>query len=237
MSSSRKNLLSRLQEYTQALPPMSENEHQSKKDGFMKRLWPTDVTLDFKNPFVSLSLDSNVLSVVNAYMQMWTTLRYYDLSKTVPVTPGDQAQYSQNWHRDPEEKRLMKMFIYLTDVDEESGPFIYIPESVHGLRLGGLFPQRSPAGSYPLDEEVDRAIPVKDRRTMIGKAGTIMFCDTSGLHKGGYARLRPRIMFTASFTAPSSCQEFWYREAGTLPETLSPEARFALRPRLASARP
>ena len=32
-----------------------------------------------------------------------------------------------------------------------------------------------------------------------GKMGSIIFCDTTGLHKGGYAISKPRIMYTSTY--------------------------------------
>jgi hypothetical protein len=110
---------------------------------------------------------------------------------------------SQNWHRDGEDRQVLKIFIYLNDVDEETGPFMYVKESIKGLKYGKLFPQRPPEGSYP-NESVDKAVSPEDIKLCLGKAGTVIFCDTTGLHRGGYAFSKERTMFTASYQASSS---------------------------------
>ena len=38
----------------------------------------------------------------------------------------------------------------------------------------------------------------------MGKAGTMIFCDTAGIHRGGYATKNERIMFTAGYRTPAS---------------------------------
>ncbi len=35
--------------------------------------------------------------------------------------------------------------------------------------------------------------------TMTGGAGTVIFCDTAGFHRGGFARTKPRILMVATF--------------------------------------
>jgi len=194
-----KNLLSELQRYTQSLEGSAESKT---KKLFLKHFWDVNAELDFNNPFVRIATDKRVVDIANSYMQMWTKLKYYTLLKTVPVF-GEEAKQSQRWHRDPEEKRMCKMFIYLTDVNEESGPFIYIPKSVYGKKYGHLFPQRPPEGVYPKEGAVEKAIPKEAVKVFTGKAGTVLFCDTTGIHRGGYAKSKPRIMFTSFYAAPS----------------------------------
>ena len=51
--------------------------------------------------------------------------------------PGSTRVSSQRWHRDYNDERLVKVFIYLTDVDEDTGPLEYVP----GSTLGGEYAQ------------------------------------------------------------------------------------------------
>lgn len=174
------------------------------KKTFIDVFWEPTPPLDLSNPFVKLATEPRVVHIVNAYMEMWSKLVYYHLGSIKPVPAGSSEVQSQRWHRDPEEKRMCKLFVYLTDVkDKGSGPFTYVPESVRGQKFGHLFPQRPPAGSYPPDEKVAQAIPEENIKRMTGKAGTVMFCDTTGIHKGGYVTDNERIMFTAGFNAPT----------------------------------
>jgi hypothetical protein len=130
---------------------------------------------------------------------MWRKLKYMTLNETIPV--GDEApQHSQKWHRDPEEKRQMKTFIYLNDVDSETGPFTYVKRSQFGSPIyGNLFPQELPLGVYPPDGAVEKAVAAEDIISATGKAGTLIFCDTAGLHRGGYAKSKSRMMFTGFY--------------------------------------
>ena len=196
------NLLPELQRYTQEL--VRKAEVKTGKT-FLEYLWDVVPVLDFTNPFVRISLDERVLDIVNSYMEMFSRFYYLTLNVAKPVTTGMKPTASQRWHRDPEEKKMIKLLLYLDDVDEESGPFIYIPRSAYGLRVGKFLPQRPPRGVYPNPGEIERHIPQEYVRRLTGKAGTLIFCNTTGFHKGGYATAKPRIMFTAGYRSHASC--------------------------------
>lgn len=85
------------------------------------------------------------------------------------------------------------MFTYLSDVDEEAGPFEYIRASPGGGKYGSLFPWEKEE-VYPPEDELTGAIDEEDFLTLTGSAGTVVICDTSGFHRGGFARSKPRIL-------------------------------------------
>ncbi len=222
------NLLEKLNQFKDRLNP--EEAEQGKK-AYLKKYWDRFPTLDLSNPFLELTLRSQILSIANAYMKQWTILRYFDLAKTLPVGENTDAVQSQRWHRDPEEKRMVKMFIYLNDVDNEAGPFTYVYGSADNGKFGHLFPQETPLGSYPNPEEFNRLIPKENIKVMTGKAGTVIFCNTAGLHKGGFATKKERIMYTAFLSSSTYSEKPLYKiPEGMEPEVakLSDEARFAL---------
>ncbi len=43
---------------------------------------------------------------------------------------------SQRWHRDYNDKHLLKVFLYMSDVDEAAGPFEYVPGNMIGGATG-----------------------------------------------------------------------------------------------------
>jgi len=124
------------------------------------------------------------------------------LSITLNVaTPSEgEPVRSQLWHRDPTDPKMCKVFIYLTDVGKDNGPFTYMKGSNRVGRFRNLHPQEPPMGFYPEKLEGGRARITE----CLGKAGTVIFCDTSGLHCGGYAQKGERLMFTAEFSSSST---------------------------------
>jgi hypothetical protein len=200
------------------------------KKKYLRSYWEEDEALGLDNPFFAVSLRPEVLAIVNTYDKMWRQLHYLALQETIPV--GDEAPVqSQRWHRDPEEKRMVKMFIYMSEVDAEAGPFTFVKRSQFGSPVyGSLFKQELPLGVYPPADRVEAAVSPADIISAQGKPGTVIFCDTAGLHRGGYAKSKSRFMFTAFY--PSR----WWTEARRMKvsntvdrSSLSPEAQYAIR--------
>jgi hypothetical protein len=159
-----------------------------------------NLTLDVSNPFVKFYLSDEVLEIASNYLGYIPQLFEVYVEKTMPVG-SDTRSYSQNWHRDPEEKKTLKVFIYLSDVTEESGPFTYVlGSSPTGTgKYKNLFPQKLPHGSYPSEIDVTSKVKLEDLLIATGVQGSIIFCDTSGLHRGGYAKSDYRIMSTGFY--------------------------------------
>src|SRR3989344_3672043 len=204
-----KNLFPELLEY--AIPLKEEARVKSKKV-FLKNLFDLRPLLDFSNPYVKFALNEKVLNIISSYLKLYPKFRGYTLNVTTPMETGSVPIDSQRWHRDPEDKIVVKMFLYLTDVDRGSGPFIYIRGSHHLGKYRKLFPTAPPAGSYPLAEEVAKIIPKPDIKINTGRAGTIIFCETSGLHKGGFATQKERLMSTSIYASSAATSPKVYRK-------------------------
>jgi hypothetical protein len=183
---------------------LKKNMSPSAKKSFLSELLPRNPVLTLHDPLVQFSLSDKILNAVNAYVGVYAHFYLYTLNITLPVGGDREAIFSQRWHRDPEDKKFCKVFVYLTDVDETSGPFTYVKKSNYGNQWRYLFPQKPPHGIYPPTGEVEKVIPQSDMISCTGKAGTVIFCDTSGLHRGGYATEKERIMFTAGYITDAS---------------------------------
>jgi Phytanoyl-CoA dioxygenase (PhyH) len=178
-------------------------------------------------PWLRFAAGPALLDVVNAYRGMRTKLVDYDHWYTVPFSGEYERVKSQQWHRDPEDQHVVKVFVYFTDVDEEAGPFEYVPGSAGDGPYAGLYPWGEGESWYPPVEEFDRRVPASDRVLLTAPAGTIVVCDTSGFHRGGYARSKPRILSTHTYVSPGST---WGRrfKVDWRDGDLTPDARYAL---------
>jgi len=152
------------------------------------------------SPWLRLGLSDAVLGIVNAYRGLATRLFYLDNWFTPPYAAADQRIASQRWHRDPEEEHVVKTFLYLRDVDEDAGPFEYVKGSAPGNRYGYVFPFGGKVKN-PSDDDLAAIVPAAERVTMTGSAGTMIFCDTSGFHRGGFASAKPRAMALWSYVS------------------------------------
>lgn len=181
------------------------NEKNLERNKIKKFLWtyfPTESNseLDLSNPITKFYLSSEVLYVASKYLGYIPQLNEVTIQKTTVVESKDPIQ-SQKWHRDPQEMRTFKVFLYLSDVDEDSGPFIYLKGSspTSKGKFSKLFPQIKPKGSYPEASVIEKLLSLEDIFTAKGSLGTVIFCDTAGIHKGGFAKLGERIMATGFY--------------------------------------
>lgn len=221
------DLLSVLRARTQTL--RIEARRREKKP-FLLEMWELVPTLHSDDPFITLALSPSVLDPINGYMGTWTRFYYHMLGIVEPGGQGAQARESQRWHRDPEDIRMCKFFVYLSDVDTTSGPFTYVKGSHLGGPYRSVFPQQRPRGVYPPEGGVEAQIPADAFQVCTGVAGTVIFADTSGLHRGGYATEKERVMYTAGFMSDAASTPLRYQlpSPATEFDALPERVRFAL---------
>jgi hypothetical protein len=189
-----------------------------------------DVDLGLDEPWLAACLSEPMLGVASAYLRLWPKLSYVDLWYTVPQAEEAERVASQTWHYDFDDKHLLKAFLYLDDVDEGSGPFEFVAGSQPGGPYHGVRPWQPMGYGRVPDADVSREVPPDAIRTFTAPCGTLIFCNTSGLHRGGFATSHPRILATATYCSPASLaslSERSYRYSGPLDE-LDDAARFAL---------
>ncbi len=194
-----------------------------------RNAWGVELAAD--DPWLQLALDPRVLDVANTYLGLWSKLEYVDLWYTPPAEE-EERQSSQRWHRDFNDRLLLKAFLYLSDVDEQAGPFEYVPRSFPGGELGGLWPWYPGYDGYPPDDEFARRMKGKRIETFTGRRGTLIFCNTCGFHRGGYATGKPRVLATWTYSSPAALKALSERNyaplTGAATAGLAGAARYAV---------
>ena len=160
--------------------------------------------LDPTSPWFSCCLSERLLDVANAYLGMWSKLEYVDLWYATPVDADSERVQSQRWHRDFDDRHLLKAFLYLVDVDEETGPLEFVAGSARGGAAADFIPWRPASEKYPSQEEFDQHVSADKVRTFTAPAGTVILCNTSGFHRGGFATGKSRVLATATYCSPAS---------------------------------
>ncbi|HEX5582437.1 MAG TPA: hypothetical protein VFX08_02025, partial [Gaiella sp.] len=128
------------------------------------------------------------------------------------------------------DKHLLKVFLYLVDVDENMGPFQYVAGSQPGGQYADAWGWQPLGQNYPTEEELETRIPDAAVKTFTGPAGTLLFCNTAGFHRGGFSTTKPRVLATATYSSPASLASLTvrsYEYAGSL-DGLDAPTRFAL---------
>ena len=171
---------------------------------FVVRLHSYGVELGLDDPWFRAVASHRLLDIANAYLEMWSKLEYVDVWYSVPQPAEAQRISSQRWHRDYNDKHLLKVFLYLVDVDEAMGPFQYVPGSQPGGPYAHAWPWQPLGQNYPTEEELEALIPSSSIQAFTAPKGTLIFCNTAGFHRGGFSTTDPRVLATATYSSPAS---------------------------------
>jgi hypothetical protein len=190
-----------------------EKARQALADGSVQRRKPfflplmgVHPALDAASIFARFAMQAPITAIANAYFGMSVALRYYNVWHNFVTT--EQASESQFWHRDPEDRYILKVFVCMSDVDEGAGPFTYAAGSHNkaGLRVTPEYLHKDGETPRSDDSQMAKVIPAERWVTAIGPKGTMVFADTRGYHKGGLARQRERSLYTCEFISPSAAE-------------------------------
>lgn len=150
---------------------------------------------DENDPLVKYALMRPILNVVASYLGEVPWLRYIILTESV-YQPGG-VSYSQKWHLDFDDARMLKLFVYLSDVHApEDGPFRMIGREATS-RIRNSFFRR-----HLSDEEVFSRVSEKDVVDMFGPGLSSFVVDTSRVYHCGSRMMQghSRLLYTALFT-------------------------------------
>jgi hypothetical protein len=110
------------------------------------------------------------------------------------TSPAGEPSSLNSWHRDRDDFRALKVFIYITDVDEHSGAHQFI-EGSHNPGLADIFYTGNCRQVKGLDEYFKGRID-----TIVGPAGKTWAENTYGLHRGLRPTTRARCVLEYVYT-------------------------------------
>ena len=171
------------------------------KTSFTKLLDQSPIDLNQPSPFLDVALHQPTLSIVNEYLGCYSQLADYNVWWNQPQS-GD-ASYSQLWHRDFEDRSMIKMFIVLQELTNDNGPFHF----ARGTHSHGAHANRDAASEVDgmnakrsTDEQMRGLVPEHEWVKVNGPPGTVFLADTNGYHKGGFVRTGDRLLFMMFYT-------------------------------------
>lgn len=139
---------------------------------------------------VQLAHAPQILGIAESWLGCWPTLCSIGARWSLPVL--DLPAATQAFHRDPDDWRFLKVFVYLTDVDETAGPHNYVAGShtTSGRLVGNIYS----------DQEVISRFGAHSIHTFVGPAGTCFVADTWGIHKGAVPIQKPRLLLQLQYS-------------------------------------
>ena len=139
---------------------------------------------------VALMNRADILALAAAYLGCKPTISSVGVRWTFPGAA--RGARFQHYHRDLDDWRFLKLFVYLTDVDEGGGPHVYVRGS-HRTRFplmaesydeAGLLARYGPAAITPI----------------LGSCGTSFIADTLGVHRAGSPQSAPRLILQIQYS-------------------------------------
>lgn len=150
--------------------------------------------------------DPLVLAIAEAYLGNTPIYHKSELLWSFPHQPSSGDCYTHFFHCDINDYRNVKFFFYLTDVDEASGPHLYIKGS-HKKRP--LIEQFQGGGTSALyDQKLLKLYGKEMVQVVTGPAGFGFIGDPYTFHRGSDTRARARLLLQIEFTI--SKYRCWY---------------------------
>jgi hypothetical protein len=139
---------------------------------------------------LALANRPDILAAVAGFLGCAPTLSYLAAWWSYPTPLG--AQQAEFFHRDVDDWRFVKLFVYLTDVGDDSGPHVYVAGSSTSPRLAQI--------RRFTDDEVVAAFGADSVLRIKGQAGDAFLEDTFGIHKGQPVARGHRLIFQAVYS-------------------------------------
>lgn len=146
-----------------------------------------------------LAFDTNLLNLVSQFLGsepvLCQTNCWWSVSKS--THRSNLSGNAQLFHQDTEYLKFVKVFIYLTDVDENNGPHQYIQGTSKTAqdRMGEGY---NPSSRVD-DEKAAELFGKENILTFTGKKGSIIIEDTFGLHKGTPVKEGARLLLQLEY--------------------------------------
>ncbi|MFQ4140777.1 phytanoyl-CoA dioxygenase [Chlorogloeopsis sp. ULAP02] len=164
--------------------------------------------------FSQWAVEKRLLQIAENYIGLPTKFQGVHLRRDFPSI---ELCGIQRWHWDIEDRRVVKIIVYLNDVDEKKGPFEYISKSLTSRwsrqrwKINRTAKRSSVFGIG--DEELTSIIPKSAWRKCLGAAGTVIFVDAANVLHHGTLRSEERSALFFVYTAaspkrPAECTQY-----------------------------
>jgi hypothetical protein len=142
---------------------------------------------------LSLANRPDILATAARFLGCKPTIGYMAAWWSYP-TPGKPKE-AENFHRDVDDWRFLKLFAYLTEVDENNGPHVYVQDSVESFKL--------PEIRRFEDSEVEQNFGRDNILTLKAPAGHGFIENTFGIHRGLPPKSARRLIFQVVYCMTS----------------------------------
>ncbi|MBD2439682.1 phytanoyl-CoA dioxygenase family protein [Nostoc sp. FACHB-110] len=174
--------------------------------------YPEIYTVTHLPNFYNWGSEARLLNILENYIGLPVAYHGVQVRKDFLNT----SQFSTMlWHRDSEDRRIIKIIIYLNDVTKENGPFEYVPASFTSIYNPNFYRLYYKIYNTGIDdEELNEIVPKSAWKSCQGPAGTVIIADTQRLLHHGTVRTQERSTLFFVYTAnppkrPGLCTQYW----------------------------
>lgn len=166
-----------------------------------------EVLLSGREALLRLATRPEMLAVAQAYYGM--TVKVGDVNIWLNLQSRMPPGRSTLWHRDlPEDHRILKAFVYLRETGPGNGALEFIPGTAHRSARRDAMPSTFDGTGHRFqDHDVEHAYPVERRARFSGQRGTLVFTDTVGIHRGGWAQTDDRLLCQILYVSGSTSRK------------------------------
>jgi hypothetical protein len=134
-------------------------------------------------------LNQKLLQIVDRYLRL--SVGYDGASCVLSVANGREVG-ARVWHRDREDRRMLKICVYLNDVDADGGPLECLSPELNDWLSHSARYQHKSISDGEMQQLASKASAEK-KVTCTGQAGTVIFIDTARFfHRGKPPTLKNR---------------------------------------------
>ncbi|MBO3459893.1 phytanoyl-CoA dioxygenase family protein [Aetokthonos hydrillicola Thurmond2011] len=195
---------------------LSRSRNNQEKFGSLKNpAYPQIFTVTELSDFFSWGSQQRLLNIVENYIGLPVAFQGVHLRRDFA---NDEPVTTEQWHLDAEDRRMVKVIVYLCDVAEENGPFQYIPKYkvpfLLALRIRAKIASTMAKGKVGLnDREMEELVPPSLWKSCPGKAGSIVIADPKAIFHHGKSRKESRAALFFVYTAenplrPECCTQY-----------------------------
>jgi hypothetical protein len=137
-----------------------------------------------------IATDPFILNVAQNYLQSKPIL----IQSNLWISKAGSNDRTNFFHQDYDDIKFLKVFIYLTDTDENNGAHSYVKGSINNFITDNNYKP-----SDRISDDIMKNNYGENVITICGKKGTVIFEDTNGFHKGNILNSGYRIMLQLQY--------------------------------------
>lgn len=122
-------------------------------------------------------LQPELLDLAECYIGLPVRYLGAEVKRERPYALDRNDDVLRQWHTDHEDRRMLKVIVYLSDVDVASGPFEYLDRRCTERAMRAVSFRRGDGA--PADTVIDEVVPQSERCRLTGPRLTAVYADTS----------------------------------------------------------